>query len=48
MGFTDIDHEIETCLACVNGATEGLDDVFVSVHLCHGQLQSRAPHERRV
>ncbi len=37
-GITDIDHEIETCVQCVNSATEGLDDAFVSVHLCHGHF----------
>ena len=37
-GITDIEHEIELCLDCVNGATEGFEDVFISVHMCHAHF----------
>ena len=40
-GVTDIEHEIEMCVRCVNGATEGIKDVFVSVHLCHAHFNRR-------
>ena len=31
----DLDREAELCVKCVNGATEGIEDVFLSVHVCH-------------
>ena len=34
-GVTDVEREVELSVKCVNGATEGIDDVFLSVHLCH-------------
>ena len=40
-GITDVDREMELCVRCVNGATEGLDDVFVSVHMCHAHFNRR-------
>ena len=40
-GITDIDHEIEMCIRCVNGATEGLDHLFVSLHMCHAHFNRR-------
>ena len=35
---TDVEHEIELSIKCVNGATEGIEDVFISVHLCHAHF----------
>jgi 5-methyltetrahydropteroyltriglutamate--homocysteine methyltransferase len=32
---TDVEHEIELSVKCVNGAAEGNEGVFLSVHLCH-------------
>ena len=40
-GIADIDREIELSVKCVNGATEGIDDVFLSVHLCHAHWDRR-------
>lgn len=40
-GIADIDREIELAVGCVNGATEGIDDVFLSVHLCHAHWDRR-------
>ena len=40
-GITDVDREMELCVRCVNGATEGLEDVFVSVHMCHAHFNRR-------
>ena len=31
----DLDREAALCVKCVNGATEGIEDVFPSVHVCH-------------
>jgi 5-methyltetrahydropteroyltriglutamate--homocysteine methyltransferase len=31
-GISDIEREIELCVRCVNGATEGISEVFLSVH----------------
>ena len=40
-GITDVDHEIEQCIRCVNGATEGIEGVFLSVHMCHAHFNRR-------
>ena len=40
-GVTDVDHEIEQSVRCVNAATEGIDNVFLSVHLCHAHFNRR-------
>ena len=40
-GITDVDHEIEQSVRCVNGVTEGIEDVFLSVHLCHAHFNRR-------
>ena len=40
-GITDIDRELELSVNCVNGATEGIDGVFLSVHLCHAHFNRR-------
>ena len=37
-GIADIDREIELCVRGVNGATEGIGDAFLSVHLCHAHF----------
>jgi 5-methyltetrahydropteroyltriglutamate--homocysteine methyltransferase len=37
-GITDIDHEIEMSVASVNGAVEGVEELFVSVHMCHAHF----------
>ena len=34
-GIQDIDREVDLSVKCVNGATDGIEDVFLSVHLCH-------------
>ena len=40
-GISDVDHEIEICVKCVNGATEGIEGVFLSVHMCHAHFNRR-------
>ena len=40
-GITDIQREIDLCVECVNGVTDGLADVFVSLHLCHAHFDRR-------
>ena len=37
-GITDIDHELEQSVKGVNGATDGIEGVFLSVHLCHAHF----------
>ena len=37
----DVDHEIEMSVRSVNEVTEGLDDAFISVHLCHAHFDRR-------
>lgn len=51
-GITDVDHEIDTAIQGVNGATEGIwesGEVFLSVHLCHAHLNrqhaTRGPYD---
>ncbi|MDP6451679.1 MAG: cobalamin-independent methionine synthase II family protein [SAR202 cluster bacterium] len=39
--ITDVDHEIEMSVRSVNEVTEGLDDSFISVHLCHAHFARR-------
>ena len=41
VNITNIDHEIELSVKCINGATEGVDGVFLSVHLCHAHFNRR-------
>ena len=40
-GIVDVEHEIEMCVTGVNGVTEGLTRVPVSVHLCHAHFDRR-------
>ncbi|MCH8207405.1 MAG: cobalamin-independent methionine synthase II family protein [Chloroflexi bacterium] len=40
-GIADVEHEIETCVRSVNGVTEGITEVPVSVHLCHAHFDRR-------
>ena len=40
-GITDIEHEIELCVRCINGATEGLENLFINVHMCHAHFNRR-------
>ena len=40
-GITDIEYEIEQSVKGVNGATEGIDDAYLSVHLCHAHFDRR-------
>ena len=40
-GVTDIEREIELCVKCVNGATQGIEGVGLSVHLCHAHFARR-------
>ena len=40
-GITDIDGEIERCVRGVNGAAEGNEDVFLSVHMCHAHFDRK-------
>ena len=37
-GISDIDHEIELSFSSVNRVVEGLEDVPVSVHICHAHF----------
>jgi len=37
----DVEHEIAMSVAGVNGATDGIDDAFLSVHLCHAHYNRR-------
>jgi 5-methyltetrahydropteroyltriglutamate--homocysteine methyltransferase len=39
--ITDIDREIEMSVRSVNEVTDGLDDAFISVHLCHAHFDRR-------
>jgi 5-methyltetrahydropteroyltriglutamate--homocysteine methyltransferase len=47
--IVDVDREIELCVRCVNGATEGLGDVFITVHMCHAHFNrhhsTRGPYD---
>lgn len=36
--ITDIDHEIELAIKCVNEATAGIENVHLSVHMCHAHF----------
>ena len=40
-GITDIDHEKEMSVKCVNGVTEGIEGVLFSVHLCHAHFNRK-------
>ena len=40
-GIDDVDREIELCVRCVNGVTQGLDNLFISLHLCHAHFDRR-------
>ena len=40
-GVTDVDREIELSVKCVNEATEGIEGVHVSVHMCHAHFNRR-------
>ena len=40
-GIKDIDHEIEMSVRGVNGAVEGADGAFASVHLCHAHFDRK-------
>ena len=40
-GITDIDHEIALSVRSVNAVTRGLEDLFVSIHLCHAHFNRR-------
>ena len=40
-GITNVEHEIEQSVRCVNAVTEGIEDVFLSVHLCHAHFNRR-------
>lgn len=40
-GIADVDHEIELAVKGVNGATDGVEGVYLSVHLCHAHLNRR-------
>jgi len=31
----ELDREAELCVKCVNGAVEGISDVFLNLHVCH-------------
>ena len=37
-GITDVDREIELSVDCVNRATEGIDGILLSVHMCHAHF----------
>ena len=37
-GITDVDHEIETCVRCVNETVAGIEGAYISVHLCHAHF----------
>jgi 5-methyltetrahydropteroyltriglutamate--homocysteine methyltransferase len=40
-GITDVDHEIELSVRCVNGVADGVEGVSLSVHLCHAHFDRR-------
>ncbi|MBM4435715.1 MAG: cobalamin-independent methionine synthase II family protein [Actinobacteria bacterium] len=40
-GIADIEHEIDLAITGVNGAVEGVDHPFISVHLCHAHGNRR-------
>jgi len=40
-GVVDIEREIELCVNCVNGATEGIESSLLSLHLCHAHFNRR-------
>ena len=48
-GIASVDHELELAIKGVNGATEGIEDVFLSVHLCHAHYDrkhsTRGPYD---
>lgn len=48
-GITDVDREIALSVDCVNSVAEGMDNVFLSVHLCHAhwdrQHASKGPYD---
>ena len=39
--ITDIEHEIELSVKCVNAVTKDIPNVFLSVHLCHAHFNRR-------
>ena len=42
----DLQREAELCAKCINGATEGIDDVFLNMHICHTRgHSSRASYD---
>lgn len=40
-GITDVDREIEMSIRGVNGAVEGIENAFFSVHMCHAHFNRR-------
>jgi len=40
-GITDIDHEKEMSVRCINGVTDGIEGALFSVHLCHAHFNRR-------
>ena len=40
-GITDVEHEIELCVRCVNEVTDGIEGAFLSLHLCHAHFNRR-------
>lgn len=39
--ITNVEHEIELCVKCVNGAVEGVEGVHLSVHMCHAHYNRK-------
>lgn len=37
-GITDVDHEIELSIKCANEATAGIENVHLSIHMCHAHF----------
>lgn len=48
-GITDVDREIELSVKYVNAVTEGVENVLISVHLCHAHFNrehaTRGPYD---
>ncbi len=48
-GIADVEHEIELSINTVNAVTEGIEDFFISVHLCHAHSNrihsTRGPYD---
>ena len=40
-GVTDVDREIELCVRCVNEAVKGVENVHLSVHMCHAHYNRK-------